>query len=58
MNALGSDQPEQMAFTDHKGCATGDVKIPGVPADYDQFPGVELEEPMELPAPEDQVELP
>ena len=29
-NALGSDQPEQLIFTNRRGCPIGDVEIPGV----------------------------
>jgi hypothetical protein len=30
VNALGTDQPEQLIFTDRCGCPIGDVEIPGV----------------------------
>jgi hypothetical protein len=30
VNALGPDQPEQLIFTDPRGCPIGDVEIPGV----------------------------
>jgi hypothetical protein len=30
VNALGTNQPEQLIFTDQHGCPIGDVKIPGV----------------------------
>ena len=30
VNALGSDQPEQLLFTDRHGRPIGDVEIPGV----------------------------
>jgi hypothetical protein len=32
-NALGSDQPRQMTFTDRHGRLTGDIEIPGVDSD-------------------------
>jgi hypothetical protein len=44
VNALGSDQPRQMTFTDRHGCLIGDIEIPGVDSDEeheDHFPGVE-----------------
>jgi hypothetical protein len=43
INALGSDQPRQMNFTDRHGCLIGDIEIPGVDSDKEQeyhFPGV------------------
>jgi hypothetical protein len=43
VNALGSDQPHQMTFTDRHGCLIGDIEIPGVDSDEDQedhHPGV------------------
>jgi hypothetical protein len=42
-NALGSDQPRQMTFTDRHGRLIGDIEIPGVDSDDEQedhFPGV------------------
>jgi hypothetical protein len=30
VNALGTDEPEQLIFTDQRGCPIGDVEIPGV----------------------------
>jgi hypothetical protein len=36
VNALGSDQPRQMMFTDRHGCLIGDIEIPGVDADKEQ----------------------
>jgi hypothetical protein len=30
VNALGTDQPEQLVFTDQRGRPIGDVEIPGV----------------------------
>jgi hypothetical protein len=43
VNALGSDQPHQMTFTDRHGRLIGDIEIPGVDSDEEQedhFPGV------------------
>ena len=43
VNALGSNQPEQLVFTDRRGRPIGDVKIPGVDtsnADHIEIPGV------------------
>jgi hypothetical protein len=43
VNALGSDQPRQMTFTDRHGRLIGDIEIPGVDSDKaqeDHFPGV------------------
>jgi hypothetical protein len=44
-NALGSDQPRQMTFTDRHGRLIGDIEIPGVDSDEEQedhFPGMEM----------------
>ena len=44
VNALGSDQPEQLIFTDRCGRPIGDVKIPGVDtsnADHIKIQGVD-----------------
>ena len=44
VNALGSDQPEQLIFTYRYGHPIGDVKIPGVDtsnADHINIPGVD-----------------
>jgi hypothetical protein len=44
VNALGSDQPHHMKFTDRHGCLNGDTDIPRVYADEDEdehLPGVE-----------------
>jgi hypothetical protein len=45
VNALGSDQPELLTFTDCHGCLIGDVDIPGIQGDYvadgAEFPGVD-----------------
>ena len=44
VNALGSDQPEQLIFTDRRRRPIGDVKIPGVdPSDVEniEIPGVD-----------------
>jgi hypothetical protein len=30
VNALGTDEPKQLIFTNQRGCPIGDVKIPGV----------------------------
>ena len=54
VNTLGSDQPEQMIFTDRHGRLIGDVEIPGVDfddADDAPTPGVE-------PTGADTIELP
>ena len=58
VNALGSDQPEQLVFTDRHGRLIGDIEIPGVDseeadnvADDTEIPGVD-------PAAVDNVELP
>jgi hypothetical protein len=43
VNALGSDQPRQMTFTDRHGRLIRDIEIPGVDSDKEQeehFPGV------------------
>jgi hypothetical protein len=43
VNALGSDQPRQMNFTDRHGCLIRDIEIPGVYSyeeQEDHFPGV------------------
>jgi hypothetical protein len=53
-NALGSDQPCQMTFTDRHGHLIGDIEIPGVDSDEEQedhFPGV-------APAIDDDIEIP
>ena len=44
VNALGSDQPEQLIFTNRRGRPIGDVKIPGVEpsdAEHINIPGVD-----------------
>ena len=44
VNALGSDQPEELIFTDRRGRPIGDVEIPGVDtsnADHIEIPGVD-----------------
>jgi hypothetical protein len=54
VNALGSDQPGQMTFTDRHGRLIGDVEIPGVDSDKEQeyhFPGV-------APVIDDDIEIP
>jgi hypothetical protein len=61
VNALGSNQPHQMTFTDIQGRLIGDIEIPGVDADEDnddpltgvvpviaddiEIPGVDVEGP-------------
>jgi hypothetical protein len=43
VNALGSDQNQQIAFTDRQCGLIGDIEIPGLDADednYDPLPGV------------------
>jgi hypothetical protein len=54
VNALGSDQPHQMTFTNIHGRLFGDIKIPGVDSDEEQedhFPGV-------APVFDDDIEIP
>jgi hypothetical protein len=54
VNALGSDQPRQMAFTDRNGHLIRDVEIPVVDSDEEQednLPGV-------APVIEDDIEIP
>ena len=44
VNALDSDQPEQLVFTNRRGRPIGNVKIPGVDtsnADHIEIPGVD-----------------
>ena len=44
VNALGSNQPEQLIFTNRRGRSIGDVDIPGVytsNADHNDIPGVD-----------------
>ena len=44
VNAIGSDQPEQLFFTNRRGRPIGDVEIPGVDtynADYIEIPGMD-----------------
>jgi hypothetical protein len=54
VNALGSDQPHHMTFTDRRGCLIGDIEIPGVDSSEEEdvhFPGVEpvIEDDIEIP---------
>jgi hypothetical protein len=54
VNALGSDQPRQMTFTDIHGRLIGDIEIPGVDSDEEQedhFPGVSpvINDDIEIP---------
>jgi hypothetical protein len=54
VNALGSDRPHQMNFTDKHGRLIGDIGIPGVNSDEEQedhFPGV-------APVIDDDIEIP
>jgi hypothetical protein len=54
VNALGSDQPRQMTFTDRHGRLIRDIGIPGVDSDEEQedhFPGV-------APVINDDIEIP
>jgi hypothetical protein len=54
VNALGSDQPRQMTFTDRHGRLIGDIEIPRVDSDEEQedhFPGV-------APVIDDDIEIP
>jgi hypothetical protein len=54
VNALGSDQPCQITFTDRNGCLIGDIEIPGVDSEEEQedhFPGV-------APVIDDDIEIP
>jgi hypothetical protein len=72
-NALGSDQPRQMTFTNRHGRLIGDIEIPGVDSDEEQedlflddidIPGVDVagtEALDEAPAPQveiDDLEIP
>jgi hypothetical protein len=54
VNALGSDQPRQMTFTDRHGGLIGNIEIPRVDSDEEQedhFPGV-------APVIDDDIEIP
>jgi hypothetical protein len=54
VNALGSDQPLQMTFTDRHGRLIGDIEIQGVDSEEEQedhFPGV-------APVIDDDIEIP
>jgi hypothetical protein len=54
VNALGSDQPQHMTFTDRHGSLIGDIEIPGMDADEDDddpLPGV-------VPLIADDIEIP
>ena len=54
VNALGSDQPEQLIFTNRRGSPISDVKIPGVDpyeVDHVKIPGVD-------PSDVDNIEIP
>jgi hypothetical protein len=54
VNALCSDQPHHMTFTDRHGCLIGDIEVPGVDSGEEEdahFPGVEpvIEDDIEIP---------
>ncbi len=56
VNALGSDQPEQLIFTDRRGRPIGDVEIPGV--DFEEADDDDAALPELDPVDVDNVELP
>jgi hypothetical protein len=57
MNALGTDQPEQIIFTDRRGRPMGDVEIPGV-MDFEEEDDDDAVMPVLDPVGIDGVELP
>jgi hypothetical protein len=57
VNALGTDQPEQLIFTDRRGCPIGDVEIPGV-MDFEEEDDDDAVMPVLDPVGVDGVELP
>jgi hypothetical protein len=57
VNALGTDQPEQLIFTDQGGCPIRDVKIPGV-MDFEEEDDDNAEMPVLDPVRVGSVELP
>jgi hypothetical protein len=57
VNALGTDQPEQLIFTDQCGCLIRDVEIPGV-MDFEEENNGEAEMPVLDPVGIGSVELP
>jgi hypothetical protein len=57
VNALGTDQPEQLIFTNQRGCPIGDVEIPGV-MDFEEKDDDDAEMPVLDPVGIDGVELP
>jgi hypothetical protein len=57
VNALGTDQPEQLIFTDQRGRPIGDVEIPGV-MDFEEEDNDNAEMPVLDPAGIGGVELP
>jgi hypothetical protein len=57
VNALGTDQPEQLIFTNQRGRPIGDVEIPGV-MDFEEKDDDDAEMPVLDPVGIDGVELP
>jgi hypothetical protein len=57
LNTLGTDQPEQLIFTDQRGCPIGDVEIPGV-MDFEEADNDDAEMPVLDPVGIGGVELP
>jgi hypothetical protein len=57
VNALGTNQPEQLIFTGQRGCPIGDVEIPGV-MDFEQQDNNNAVMPVLDPVGVDGVELP
>jgi hypothetical protein len=57
VNTLGTDQPEQLIFTNQCGCLIGDVKIPGV-MDFEEEDEDDAVMPVLDPVGIDDVELP
>jgi hypothetical protein len=57
VNALGTNQPEQIIFTDRRGCLIGDVEIPGV-MDFKEEDNNDAEMPVLNPVGVGGVELP
>ncbi len=57
VNALGTDQPEQLIFTNRCGCPIGDVEIPGV-MDFEEEDNDDAKMPVLDPIGVNGVELP
>jgi hypothetical protein len=57
VNALGTDQPEQLIFTNRRGRPIGDVEIPGV-MDFEEEDDDDAVMPVLDPVGVDGVELP